>query len=62
MMYADISCSYPIPFKVKITDDYVDVERCVTGASGNVYYLRRLHPSNSEFRRVIAFVSGMCVV
>ena len=43
------------------THDDVRVERCGPGASGNVYYLRRLHsnhPSNSSFRRVIGFVSG----
>ena len=55
------SGSHPVPFKARITDDYVSVERCAPGASGNVYYLRRLHsnhPSNPEFRRIIAFVSG----
>ncbi len=50
------SGSHPVPFKTNITDDHVRVERCAPGASGNVYYLRRLHsnhPSNSSFRRVI---------
>jgi len=38
------------------------VEKCATGVSGkDVVYLRRLHsihPSNSQFKRMIAFVSG----
>ena len=40
----------------------VSIEKSAPGATGsNVYYLRRLrswHPSNSEFRRLIAFVHG----
>ena len=42
-------------------DDEVEVEKCAPGATGEVFYLRRLrssHPSNPDFRRVLAFVSG----
>ena len=44
-------------------DDKVSIERAAAGASGdNVYYLRRLHsvhPSNNDFRRVLALLSGI---
>ena len=43
-------------------DGSIRVEKCAPGASGDVYYLRRLHsyhPSNPDFKRMIAFVSGM---
>ena len=55
--------SHPFTFKAHFKEyDYVHVEKCAPGASGNVFYLRRLHsyyPSNPDFRRMIAFVSGM---
>lgn len=57
------SGSHPFTFKAHFKeDDYVQVEKCAPRASGNVFYLRRLHsyhPSNPDFRRMIAFVSGM---
>lgn len=37
------------------------MEKCAPGASGNVFYLCRLHSyhlSNTEFQRMLAFVSG----
>ena len=50
-------------FKVYVDDDgEVDVEKCAPGASGdNIVLLRRLHsthPSNKEFKRMIAFLCG----
>ena len=49
-------CSYS-------SDGCVMIEKAAPGASGNnVYSLRRLHsvhPSNIEFRRVLAFLFGM---
>ncbi len=49
-------CSY-------LQEDKVSIEKAAPGASGdNVYYLRRLHsvhPSNNEFRRILALLSGM---
>ena len=43
----------------------VHLEKCCPGASGeDIYYLRRLHmyhPSNSEFRRILAFTSGLLI-
>ena len=58
------SGSHPVPFLAQFTPEGdVEVERCAAGASGkDVYYLRRLHsihPSNSQFRRLLAIVSGM---
>ena len=38
------------------------VEKCAPGASGNVFYLRRLysyHPSNTDFRRMLALVNDV---
>ena len=59
------SGSHPFTFKATIEKDGdVYVEKCAPGASGNVFYLRRLHcyhPSNTDFRRMLAFVSGMFV-
>ena len=56
------SGSHPILFKARITEDEeVEVERCAPGATGQVFYLRRhhcYHPSNTDFRRLMAFVSG----
>lgn len=50
-------------FKVYNEEDgSKSVEKCCEGASGsNVVYLRRLHcthPSNSDFKRLICFLSG----
>ena len=45
-------------------DGDVFVEMCAPGASGNIFYLRRLHcyhPSKTDFRRMLAFVSGTFV-
>ena len=58
------SGSHPVPYHVCVQfDGYIKVERCSPGASGSdIVLLRRLHakhPSNGEFRRMIAFVSGM---
>jgi hypothetical protein len=43
-------------------DGEVSIDRAAPGASGaNVYYLRRIHckhPSNSSFRRILAFICG----
>ena len=57
------SGSHPTTYKVHVNKDgYVNVEKCAPGASGaDVVYLRRLHsvhPSNNQFKRLIAFVSG----
>lgn len=56
------SGSHPQACKVYVEDDYISVEKCAPGAQGeNVVYLRRLHsvhPSNNQFKRMIAFVSG----
>ncbi len=56
------SGSHPVPFKASIgSGGDVDVERCAPGATGEVFYLRRhhcYHPSSSDFRRLLAFVSG----
>ena len=57
------SGSHPLYFRVQVEhDDYVYVEKCAAGATGeNVILLRRLHsvhPSNHNFKRMIAFVSG----
>ncbi len=57
------SGSHPQVFKVHTEEDgYVHVEKCAPGATGNdVVYLRRLHsvhPSNNQFKRMIAFISG----
>lgn len=57
------SGSHPQTFKVYTEEDgSKSVEKCCEGASGsNVVYLRRLHcthPSNSNFKRLICFLSG----
>lgn len=57
------SGSHPFAFKASMSGNVVDVERCAPGATGSVFYLRRLyayHPSNPNFRRMLAFVSGSC--
>jgi hypothetical protein len=57
----DYSGSHPEVFRCSIDEfDKVFIEKCAAGATGqDVYYLRRLrssHPSNPDFRRLIAFV------
>ena len=57
------SGSHPQAYRVQVEDDgYLYVEKCAPGAKGDdVVYLRRLHsvhPSNSHFKRLIAFISG----
>ena len=57
------SGSHPQVYKVQVEDDgSFHVEKCAPGAMGDdVVYLRRLHsvhPSNSHFKRLIAFISG----
>lgn len=56
------SGSHPQAYKVYYQDGYMSVEKCGSGATGpSVVYLRRLHcthPSNSNFKRLICFVSG----
>lgn len=59
------SGSHTFPFKAFFEDDgSVFVEKCAPGAQGNVFYLRKLHcyhPSNTDFRRMLVFVSGKCL-
>ena len=59
------SGSHPFAFKATFGENgQVYVEKCAPGASSNIFYLRRLHcyhPSNTNFRRLLAFVSGMFV-
>ena len=69
MMYGrwNHSGSHPEVYRCVIDElDEVKTEKLATGATGSdIYYLRRLrscHPSNPEFRRVIAFVHGMLVI
>ena len=57
------SGSHTDVFKCTYSDnDSVFIEKAAPGASGdNVYYLRRLHsvhPSNNDFRRVLALLFG----
>ena len=57
----DYSGSHPEIFLCSFNQfDNVCIEKCAPGATGpNVYYLRRIrssHPSNPNFRRLIAFV------
>lgn len=59
------SGSHPKMFKVFTEENgHISIEKCCEGASGsNVVYLRRLHcthPSNSDFKRLICFLSGEC--
>ena len=59
----DYSGSHPEVFRCSFDQfDDVIIEKCAPGAAGsNVYYLRRIrstHPSNGDFRRMIAFVHG----
>lgn len=58
--------SHPIPFYVAFrSDGTARVERCHERAEGdNVYYLRRLHcthPSNPNMKRLLAFLTGVCI-
>lgn len=57
------SGSHPQQYRVYVDEDgHVEVDKCAPGATGNnVVYRRRLHsvhPSNKEFKRMIAFISG----
>ena len=56
------SGSHPVAFKVHTENGYVEVDKLAAGATGNdIVYLRRLHsihPSNKDFKRMIAFISG----
>ena len=57
------SGSHPLLFRVHVeSDNYMYIEKCAPGARGdNVVMLRRLHsvhPSNCNFKRLIAFISG----
>ena len=59
----DYNGSHPEVFRCSFDQfDDIDIEKCAPGATGpNVYYLwciRSSHPSNSDFRRLIAFVHG----
>lgn len=59
----DYSGSHPEVFRCSFDEfDDLSIEKCAPGATGsNVYYLRCIrssHPSNSNFRRLIAFVHG----
>lgn len=60
------SGSHPILFKARVNRfEEVKVEKCAPGATGGVFYLRRLHcyhPSNFEFRRLLAFISGKSTI
>ena len=61
------SGSHAQAFKVYHKEDsHMTVEKCCEGASGaNVVLLRHcIHPSNTDFKRLICFLSGkaMCVV
>lgn len=58
------SGSHTVPFHAQVLiDGYVKLEKCAPGAAGpHVFYLRRLHsthPSNPEFKRMIALISGI---
>lgn len=56
------SGSHTFTFKASIGEDGdVFVEKCSPGVHGNAFYLRKLHcyhPSNTDFRRMLIFVSG----
>ena len=57
------SGSHPFVFKTTFEENgEVYLEKCAPGASSDIFYLHRLHcyhPSNTNFRRLLAFVSGM---
>ena len=58
------SGSHPVPFHVTHHEDgHIAIEKCAPGTTGaDIVQLRRLHathPSNSLFKRMIAFVAGM---
>jgi hypothetical protein len=55
--------SHPQSFKVFIDEDgEINIEKCSKNSSGsNISHLRRLHcchPSNSDFKRTICYISG----
>ena len=57
------SGSHPVPFHITHHEDgHIAIDKCAPGATGaDVVHLRRLHathPSNSSFKRMIAFISG----
>ena len=59
----EYSGSHPEVFRCSFDQfDNIRIEKCAPGATGsNVYYLcqiRSSHPSNGDFRRLIAFVHG----
>ena len=60
------SGSHTVPFHAYVhTDGFIEVDKCAQGATGkDVYYLKRLHsthPSNPDFKRLIALISGKCI-
>lgn len=59
------SGSHTDVFLCSYQNDEVNIEKAAQGASGtNVYYLRRLHsvhPSNTDFRRVLALLFGKLI-
>ena len=62
-MHTGVGCSHTDVFKCCYdADGEILIEKAAPGASGcNVYYLRRIHcvhPSNSSFRRILAFICG----
>ena len=60
--FSESGSTHPFAFKATFEENgEVYVEKCAPGASSNIY-LRRLHCyhlSNTNFRRLLAFVSGM---
>ena len=56
------SGSHPVCFRVQDKQGDMVIEKCAKGAAGsNIFHLRRLHcthPSDPEFKRMIAFVSS----
>ena len=55
------SGSHPFVFKATFGEHGEVAVENATGATGNIFYLRRLHcyhPSNVDFRRMLVFVSG----
>ena len=61
----DYSGSHPEVFRCSFDEfDNLSIEKCAPGATGqDVYYLRRIrssHPSNPDFRRLIALFTVSC--
>ena len=53
------SGSHPQAYKVYEEDGHLTVEKCGGGATGpSVVYLRCLHCTHLEFKRLICFVTG----